>query len=147
MAAKRRNSLLIRIFHCIENHKVSHIITKIIIQNLLPFIWFPLLITRLGKKLGLIESDDLTIHGWILTIVIIIIYLSFQAIQASFENYLHDDVNQELKKTAAKYEENYKLINKKLLAANDRIDYLKMKCDMLEKLVDAAERLQDPYYI
>ena len=146
MATRRKNSLSKRVFHCIENHKVSHVITKIVIQNLLPFIWFPLLITRLGKKLGLIESDDLTLHGWILTTVIIIIYLSFQAIQASFENYLHVDVNQELKETAAKYEKNYELISNKLLAANDRIYYLKMKCDMLEKLVDAAERLQDPYF-
>ena len=145
MATKRRNSLLKKVFHCIENHKVSHIITKIIIQNLLPFIWFPLLITRLGKKLGLIENEDLTLHGWIFTIVIIIIYLSFQVIQASFENYLHVDVNQELKKTAEKYEKNYVLIRNKLLAANDRIDYLKMKCDILEKLVDAAEKLQYPY--
>ena len=145
MATKHRNSLSTRIFHCIENHKVSHIITKIIIQNLLPFIWFPLLITRLGKKLGLIESDDLTLHGWILTIAIIIIYLSFQVIQASFENYLHVDVNQELKEAAAKYEKNYELISNKLLAANDRINYLRMKCDMLEKLVDAAEKLQDQY--
>ena len=145
MATKRRNSLSKRVFYCIENHKVSHIITKIIIQNLLPFIWFPLLITRLGKKLGLIEGDDLTLNGWILTIVIIITYLSFQAVQASFENYLHVDVNQELRETAAKYEKNYKLISNKLLAANDRIDYLKMKCDMLEKLVDAAEKLQNTY--